>query len=193
MKRHHVILPRCVIFIAILMQSYAFEVPIRCSNLSQLLKMDAAATDRRLNKISQMLQVEEKEDGGRRRFTSMDPAYEIKTFTVQLQSDSPSSSLGIELTEIDSGVQPMVFISQVEGEASQTALQVGDTIGGVVISDLITLETTGSNFSEMVEVITRARQNDDNSSLEKSNCITLEIHRLVEKVEFAANDDEAIL
>jgi ferredoxin len=108
---------------------------------------------------------------------SKDDAYGLEVLRVEIDAPTPTSPLGIELTEMASNQdgRGLVLVSGVSGKAADTKLQIGDIITGVLGSS-VKIQTAGQNYDTTVEAIQEVRQAEASSKT-----LTLEINRLVQR------------
>jgi len=111
---------------------------------------------------------------------SKDPLYGIENIHTKIRMDR-HGDLGLELTQVahsDMDHRGLVLVSKVTGMAEHdTPIHVGDTIIGVFAGDDFKESTTGLDYDDTVDVITRAKE----SALDHHNMITLELNRVVKK------------
>jgi ferredoxin len=122
-------------------------------------------------------------------------AFDVDTAVYGLESKDPlfgienvrttvhiKPSLGLELTEIahsELDHRGLVMISKVDGNAlHETPIHVGDVIIGVFAGDGFKESTTGMDYDETVDTISRAKTYAIESDLDT---ITLELNRVVKK------------
>ena len=139
----------------------AFEVPFRCASMPTLR---ARELEERLDQITQRVGFGDDEI-----LTSNDPQYSLQVMQIAIDTPSPSSPLGIELTEIDG--RDLVVVSGVAGSSARTDLQVGDIISAVVLGEYVRFRTSG--YDSTISAIQKARQGPTAE-------VILEINRLVE-------------
>lgn len=113
---------------------------------------------------------------------SKDPLYGIENVHTKIRMDR-RGSLGLELVQVahsDLDHRGLVLVSKVTGLAlHDTPIHVGDTIIGVFVGDDFKESTTGLDYDDTVDVISRAKE----FAREHQNTISLELNRVVKKAQ----------